>query len=411
MRFSLLSNCRLTSAIVLASCFLSGCGKIPTWSELTGGKKPPAATPTQPVPAAQPVPQPVPQPVAVPVPAKPSNEDVIANFKKTPPGMIDNAALAALTSLDEEGRVLITEINASGGKVTDEGLSQLNKLPSLRALELNGTAVSDAGCAAIAQVPTLEVLTLTGSRITDVGIAHLVNLPQLKTLKIEGVRLSTGGWEVIGRFPALEELVVTQSNIDDKGLEGVCECSTLHALVLQRTMVRDQGLLALRKLDRLTELNLADCPNFRGDTLGGAMKGKSPTVLSLWRTPLNDRGARAVGKLGSVEDLVIGELTGMTDVQFGIMVKGKKKLRRLSAANNPLLTNNSLVALKELTDLEFVNVSNCPQLNDRGLVFLKRLQKLKQFRFGGTGITLAGVRMLAVDIPALRDELQSRSVE
>src|SRR5262249_26564690 len=83
-----------------AVLLLAGCGKVPTWNELTNQSSP--STPNQPanVVTSPPLVQKAETPLPTKTPLEVA-EETIANFKKLPPGAVTNEAIASLTSLPE----------------------------------------------------------------------------------------------------------------------------------------------------------------------------------------------------------------------------------------------------------------------------------------------------------------------
>ena len=153
-----------TMAVVLIPV-LTGCGKIPTWGELTGETPPPA--PATPIPSAAPV-----APVQPAVPAGPTSSEVIAQFQSLRSAEVSDVAITRLTAL-KEGLDQITEINADGSGVTKDAFGAIEKLTHLRQLRLDNSRVNDEACQNISKVSSLEVIALTGTAVSDVGVAAL----------------------------------------------------------------------------------------------------------------------------------------------------------------------------------------------------------------------------------------------
>jgi hypothetical protein len=179
--------------MVVASVILAvtGCEKVPTWSELTGEKK---ITPT-PTPAPAPF---VNAHVETPPvkPLEPSAEEIIARFKSYKSHEISDTILSQLTSLNI-GLDQVTEINADGSLLTSQAFSSIDRLTNLQQLRLNNSRVDNEACTKLASVPSLQVLALTDTAVNDVGVAALSSLPNLKHLKtvlqplVRCLRLST----------------------------------------------------------------------------------------------------------------------------------------------------------------------------------------------------------------------------
>ncbi len=384
---------------VLIVLTLSGCDKVPTWDELSNGKKADTTVVTT-----APAPQQTPplQPVKPVEPPKPTAEEILAAFKTLRPSEVSDQAIASLTSLDE-GIEQVVEIDATAGRVTNEGLASIPKLTSLRTLKLEGTAVDDKGCEAIGKLPSLEVLTLTGSKITDVGVNHLKDLTHLKSLILDNTQLSHNGYVVLGQLPSLENLVIRHSSVDDEALEALCQAKTLHSLMISNAKVSDEGLEVLSNLDNLRKLHIDGCRVTCWNLGKIVQKNKNMKLLelSVAKTPLNDKGALAIGAIDSLEILSLFGLSGMTDAHLNAIISGKKDLLWLSIGQNPGLSNDSLAALKVAKKLEYLDVSENRNLSDAGLVHLTKLKNLKQLAIGNTGITPAGIESLKKYIPDL----------
>jgi Leucine Rich repeat len=220
--------CVATAALFIA---VAGCGKVPTYEELTEKKEPPV--PQQPIERAVPanvaaVPQ-----SAVPVePEKPNAAEVIAWFQSLPSRQVNDQALARLMSLTE-GLEAVTAINAVGGGVSDQGLADLHRLTALQSLALDKTNVTDEGMKHLARVPSLESLGLNGTRITASGLSTLASLPGLRRIELMECQLTPADFAAIGKLPALEILVLTNVlELLDPGLDMICEARTLKSLHL-----------------------------------------------------------------------------------------------------------------------------------------------------------------------------------
>ncbi len=71
-------------------------------------------------------------------------------------------------------------LELKSAKITDAGLSHLQKLPQLRRLVLEA-GITDAGLMHLRSLPQLEELSLKGSKVTDAGLQELQKaLPRLK---------------------------------------------------------------------------------------------------------------------------------------------------------------------------------------------------------------------------------------
>jgi len=105
--------------------------------------------------------------------------------------------------------------------VTDAGLAELQRLPSLTQLELHkASAVTDAGLAALQHLPRLTHLKLTDCKlITDTWLAALKHVPALTHLALVLLNcdhnLTNGGLAGLHHMPALTSLRLCSGVEDD----------------------------------------------------------------------------------------------------------------------------------------------------------------------------------------------------
>ena len=383
---------------MLAITLCTGCGKIPTWGELTG-QQPTTPPPTTPV-AVQPVP--VQTPVTPVVPPKAKAADVIAKFKVLSPYQVSNEIIGELASLTE-GLEEFTEINANGSQVTDLGLASLAKLPQLKTLSLDSTKVSDQGMQHVAKVSTLESLSLSGTTISDSGVATLTALPNLKKLEMQHCFLTPQGFAAIGKMPVLEEINLdTSPGLNDVTFDLICESRTLKRLHLRDCGgITDNGLKALRKLDVVEEINVnrshLSGEGFLSVTKGGGLK--TLRYLGISVAPLTFKGAKAINTLRSLEHLDLQQVANMNDLGLVEIVTGMKELRHLNIADCAAVTGQkSFPALKASDELETLLASRT-SINDTTLQLLKTHKKLRKLDITDTKCSPAGIQNLKKFLP------------
>lgn len=382
--------------LLLAS---AGCGKIPTWGELTGQAKPEAAPVVQPIvsPVVAPPVQNIPQ-----LPPPPDPAVVLQEFRALKPGQVNDAELAKLGELSE-GLDQITEIDAHGGQVTKAGLAVLEKLPNLKFINLDGTPIGDAGAELLAKAPALESVTLNGSNITDAGIAALGPLTNLRELRIARAQLTQAGFAEIARHKTIERLLLDATPLNDVSFQMLCSLENLNYLEVRDTQVTDLGLMGLAKLDRLESLEVSGCGGVHGEAFFKLAKSKALENLrhlSLTACPLNERGARGINNMKQLEYLNIAQ-TGAADVHIAFMIRGMAKLKHLVMGSNSSVTNEVLKAVGQLKQLEVLILENQPGISDVGLSYLKGLKELKYVSVGNTSISPNGLQALKQFCPEL----------
>lgn len=380
-------------AILLAT--VAGCGKIPTWGELTGQAQP--APPTQPVPANVAPVVPV-NPVAPP--AAPSASDVISRFNSLGKSQKSDADLQSLTSL-KEGLDAITEIDATGSPITSAGMANIERLTGLRVLRLNRTRMDDEACRRIAALPSLEVLTLAETQVTDVGVAAISALQNLQELELTRVILSENAFRAIGNLPSLRKVSIESTNLNNRSLELLCNAKTITDLTLATNPINDFGLVALGKLESLEYLEISHT-QFTGEAFGKLTKGgglKRLKHLGMCGCPINDKGAKAISTAKSIESLNFCQISTMNDAGLDHIIKGMKNLRYMNLANNPVLEGWGLRTLKNSSSIEEIHLDGCPKIGDPVIQILKTAKNLKKVGLGGTAVSPRGLSELQAALP------------
>lgn len=376
-----------------------GCGKVPTWGELTGQAKPEAAPVVQPLapPAVAPAVQAAPE-----LPPPPDPTVVLQEFRALKPAQINDAALAKLGELTE-GLDQITEIDARGGQVSPTGLAVVARLPNLKYINLEGTAIGDADVTLLSQAPSLESVRLNGANITDAGIEALRPLSNLRELVISRARLTRAGFAEVARHQSLERLVLDATPLDDESLGLLCGLKNLTFLSMSDTQVSDDGLMGLSKLNRLVSLEVGRSPNVHGEFLYKLGKAKSlPALrhLAIGGCPLKERTALGINQFKQLEYLRIN-YTNASDVHIAAMIKGMTKLKYLVINNNAGVTDEIFRVIGKLNSIEVLEVDNQPAVSDVGLSYLKGLKKLRYISAGNTSITPNGLFALRQFCPEL----------
>ena len=383
-------------AVLLPISFATGCGKVPTWNELTQQQAP------QPAPVVV-APPPI-QPTVVPAPPpKPNAAVVLATFRSLKSHEISDATLAELGTLTE-GLETVTEINASGsGLLTGAGLANLSKLPALNSLDLSSTNVSNEVMRHLTQVPMLASLSLNGTSISDDGLTVLNACPNLKKLEIKGCRLTPNGFAAIGKMPVLEELnFEVTPGLNDVTLDLICEARTLRRLNFRDCGgITDSGMAALAKLEVLEELNInrsaVTSEGFLAVTKGGGLKNMK--LLGVSVTPMTEKGAKAINTMKSLEHIDLQMVAGINDQGFTLIVSGMKNLKYININDCGSITGpKAFTALKACDELEVLRASRTG-INDVSLGQLVGHKKLRKLEVLDTKCTQAGVMKLRKLLP------------
>jgi len=374
---------------------LTGCGKIPTWGELTGQQQQQA--PSVPVQAPAPV-----MPVQA-APKEPTAEEIIAKFNAMQPTEITDSVITQLTSL-KEGTDRITEINADNSPLTKNAFGAIERLTNLRQLRLNRTQIDDEVCQKLGNMSSLEVLALADTRVSDVGVAALSGLQNLKYLELTRCTLSMNGFRAIGNLPSLKSIHIDSTNLNDAALDLVCNAKTLTELTLSRNAISDFGLMSLSKVEPLEYLEIGHtritCEALMKVTKGGGLKNLQ--YLGVYACPITENGAKAIGSIKSLERLNIGEMPQMNDLGLATITRGMKNLKYINLSRCSGIDGSGFKVLQGSKSMETLLIDQCSKIGDPVVKILKTMKNLKRINVGGTSITPRGIDELKSALPELQ---------
>ncbi|MCS7305040.1 MAG: hypothetical protein NZ602_08045 [Thermoguttaceae bacterium] len=170
-------------------------------------------------------------------------------------GQILQAAGALV--IDEGPEQGITSVHFMAPQaLSDEALSQLERLVRLNSLNFIGMPITDRQLLYVAKVDSLASLVLNETPITDAGLAYLASLKQLEVLHLRKTAITDAGLVHLAPLQNLKVLDLSETQVTDQGLMHLQKLSDLRWLLLDRTAVTDAGLKQLEAFPRLTQINL-----------------------------------------------------------------------------------------------------------------------------------------------------------
>jgi Leucine-rich repeat (LRR) protein len=103
-------------------------------------------------------------------------------------------------------------------RVTDADLACVERLTSLRRLDVNFQQITDAGLVHLRDLTELRILNLTGTNVTDAGLEHLNGLRNLQILHLAGTRVTDAGMVKLKTLTSLQQLSVERTPVTDAGI-------------------------------------------------------------------------------------------------------------------------------------------------------------------------------------------------
>jgi Leucine-rich repeat (LRR) protein len=243
----------------------------------------------------------------------------------------------------------------------------------------------------VACLTRLERLSISGCYLSSNGVRYLAQLPELRELEIENTTLSEAGLARISELDQLEKLNLLGTHVSHEGLQNVCRMPQLKSLVIH--LPRDASYGHLRHLSRLEYLRLA-----AGNTLGSGdleFLSAMPRLRVFWlQCSVESDVLAALRHVPQLVELRLqaNQLTDR-DLQY---FRNHTSLRHLTIESNSgnAVSDAGLTHLTRLTNLRFLNVSNCRSISDYGLSRLAHLRNLRTLRLARTSITDEGLAHL-----------------
>ena len=187
----------------------------------------------------------------------------------------------------------ISEVSLARTWATDEDLSYVARIGTLKRLDLSFTLVTDKGIKELEQLRQLEDLNLeTAEALTDASMNYVKNIPTLRKLKVRGVDITDVGMPAIAQMTGLRSLDLSHTMLEDVGLENLPALTELEELYLGGDMITGINLNFLKLLPKLKKLSL--------DGIQRRNAG------ACWTPRVTDLDLDTISLLSGLEDLDLG---------------------------------------------------------------------------------------------------------
>lgn len=269
---------------------------------------------------------------------------------------------------------------AAAPTVTDGGLAPLVKISKLRKLELFDSEISDEGLKTIGQLTGLESLGLESPNITGPGMANLDALKNLRSLVVAGNRVGDSGLRSIAGHAALRELYL-DTEVTPRGLAELVRLNVLEDLGIWRRPLNDGDLLPIGKITSLTSLRY-QLKGVTNEGLRHMRKLSRLTLLDLSFAKATDADMEYVGEMTGLEYLTLNSYVGDAGVA---KLRGLTKLKELDL-NNSKITDASFSSLTALQQLRRLNLAKT-RVTAAGVARLQGMKNLEYINLYETGIS------------------------
>lgn len=383
----------LIATFAIVSFTVAGCDKVEGLVEdgksLVNGEEPTVAETT---PNATPQPTiAIPEPV---VPAGPTPEQIVQQFRSLHPYEITDGVLAQLAG-SPEAAAAITEIDMTGAKVSANGLGALSTLPNLESLNISNSRVGSDSLVAIGKSQSLKTINLANSDANDRVVSELSRIPHLQSLDLSGTQVTGGSATAFGSMPELTELSLMGSAADDQVVAALATLP-IRKLDLSKSRITNASLPLLLKISTLESLNVSFC-RVTGDGFKGF--GKTDIKdLNVGETAFGIEGFKAIKGMKSLEKLNV-YATGLVQHKDCNVFKTFPNLKTLNAGKNGIGDPGMTVFFKGHKSLEELDLHHNKGITDNGLAALVGIKTLKLLDVTGTSCGAAGRQALKQKLP------------
>ncbi len=296
---------------------------------------------------------------------------------------------------------------SSAYRITDAGLANLEKLTDLEELRLGGLLFTDEGLSHLKELKNLKVVALTSDHVTGKGLSYLHESKGLQSLALDGNSFNDAGLENLKNWPGLRELELNLSSngkgsasgverravqVSERGLIVLKYLSNLRLLHLACLTVSDAGFETLRGLKKLETLEI-DQVDINEPALASIGSLTGLCTLRMFSAPIKGGGFAHLRTLQNLQELSL-ENNGISenDIQeLGAIVN----LRRLGLMNQYNLGGRGMASvLRELKQLEELDLEGSSGLGNSPLVGVSALTHLRRLHLGTTGVSFDGLRSI-----------------
>lgn len=259
----------------------------------------------------------------------------------------------------------------SQGKMTDEQMMHLSKMPRLRRLSLQHTSVTDQGLSHLSKLNELDTLSLESTLVTDDGLKHLSDLSNLRTLQLNHTEVTGKGLRHLAGMKSLQRLDIDSAHVSDDDLRWLVELPQLQQLEMHTIGLTEAGFSQLSSLRQLETLEL-HCARVRAPfestvnvQLAHFAKLKSLTLRS-----------------NKYDRLVVSDLPQLTHLAiFGafsedVRIEALPRVEKFSFTQHKL-SKEAFRQATLLPSLQALDLAGDPNLADSW----KHLRNLKSIRF------------------------------
>lgn len=178
------------------------------------------------------------------------------------------------------------------GRTPISDISSLRNQTDLEWLDISNTSIQAEDLTHLRRLTKLVRLVLDETELTDDGLRHLQNCKQLRELRLNNTMVSGAGFAHLAGN-SIGKIELNDSPVDNEGLEQLSRIVGVADLSLERTKITDEGAHELAKLTELKELFLRST-ELTDASVPHLSKLVKLIEIDLRDTNITDQGAKAL---------------------------------------------------------------------------------------------------------------------
>lgn len=185
----------------------------------------------------------------------------------------------------------------------------------------------------------IESLSLDQSDVDSEALLSLACLPALRELSVANTDIDDRLLRAVGKYQKLEALDFQGTLVTENGLQELADCDQLHTLIMNDACATDEALVVVGKHPNINHLEACadreSPPNWYHKGFGGHLLIDSDQI--------SDRGLGAIDSTARFSSLYL---------------------------RSPKITGSFLRGWGSLEDLEYVDVTGCPNFDPLNVAYL-----------------------------------------
>ena len=320
------------------------------------------------------------------------------------------------------GLTKLKSVDIYNSTITDKSLEVLKTLPDISTLLLQrNLGLTDQAVALFAEFPKLQTLKILYNGFSPTSLFGLQKLTSIRVLDLRGLPIGNDTLMFIAKLENLEEIRIRSGTVTNLGIAQLKKCKKLKIVELQDTDISAGCVEHFREMEDLRYLRIFRCSQFGAEAIGELGVLTNLETLELRDMNCSNEALKALKPLTELKTVEFSELKGVDAATAIDVLQAYPKLESIRMFAMPV-DDSMAKFLAAIPGLKHVYLP-ATQISDEGLDALTALDLMSLDIHGNKEhITLEGARVLSkfknlrrlilpetLDDPALKMEILKSS--